>query len=206
MARMVPPGYETLSEARRRAERKWGDNARVHLLGLLVPGQLQAYLVDEAGSPYPFPKEDWPGAARLLRMSTARLNEMWAAPVFLKSDLDREIPDTHPYTIAGRRELKLTEMAKRGEKEGAEQTAVAPKSKGGHPTNYDWDTMWIEIVRIALYDSFPEKPAELRKKLHDWFSETGRKIPGDTMMKKKMRALFAILDAEEAKKGDNQER
>jgi hypothetical protein len=184
MAHVTPPGYETLREVRRRD--LWEDDGS-KLAGLLVAGRLQAYRVDRAGIPHPISKEHW---------QTVRIDEMEEAPVFLKTDLDREIPDKYANTTPGRRAQRLIEKAKAAQREES-APAAAPKNRGGHPTNYDWDAMWIEVVRIVLLDAFPKRPAELRNRLHDWFAKTGRKIPGDTMMKEKMRALFAVIYAEE---------
>ena len=65
---------------------------------------------------------------------------------------------------------------------------------GGAPIRYDWDAMWIEVVRIFYTESDPPLvPRALRKRLHDWFSETNRRVPGETMMKKKMKALFEAV-------------
>jgi hypothetical protein len=73
------------------------------------------------------------------------------------------------------------------------------KAKGGAPTQYDWDAMWVEVVRILLHDTGRLKAAELRRRLLDWFSATGRAVPSDTMMKEKMRLLYAMFDAEDKK-------
>jgi hypothetical protein len=190
MARVVPPGYETLSEARRRAERKWDDDARGHLSGLVVTEQLQAYLVDEGGNPYPFPKEELPCVARLLRLSTARLNEMWAAPVFLKRDLDREIPDTHPYTIAGRRKQKLIEKAKHGQKEGSAQAAVAPKNKGGRPTEHDWRAIFVEMAAFIEREGIPDTYTKLAEFIEGWLLSTGQHSPARSELHKLAKQLI----------------
>jgi hypothetical protein len=67
-------------------------------------------------------------------------------------------------------------------------------NKGGAPIKYDWDAMWVEVVRIVQYDSLPPKPADLRKRLQVWFDQSGLAVPGDTAMKEKMRLLYAMID------------
>jgi hypothetical protein len=74
--------------------------------------------------------------------------------------------------------------------------------KGGRPPKYNWDAMWVEVVRIVLYDRLPPKRAELRDRLQMWFSESRLTAPGDTAMKEKMRLLYAMIDAEEKKAGN----
>jgi len=81
-----------------------------------------------------------------------------------------------------------------------DQTPIS--NPGGAPVQKDWDAMWIEVVRLALYGNFPQKPAQLRKHLHDWFSSTGRSVPGETVMKEKVRALFGMMNAEDQKGGN----
>jgi hypothetical protein len=75
-------------------------------------------------------------------------------------------------------------------------------NKGGRPFKYDWDAMWVEVLRIALHDSFPRTSAELRRRLQDWFSASGRAVPQDSAMKEKLRPIFAMIDAEEKKAGN----
>jgi hypothetical protein len=45
------------------------------------------------------------------------------------------------------------------------------KNKGGRPTEYDWDGMFSEIVRIADVDNLPATKTELVTALQLWFSK-----------------------------------
>jgi hypothetical protein len=190
MADVTPPNHETFRKARSRAAEKWGVDAETKFLGLLVTGQLQAWEADESGSTKPLLKEYWQGAGR--RLCLARINEingMRGLPVFLKEDLQREMP-SH---LERRAQQDAERRAQHGEKAGSSTPTIAPKSKGGAPAKYDWDAMWIEAVRIVHAEGLPENPADLRRKLLQWFVDTKGRAPGETVMKEKMTALYLVM-------------
>ena len=64
--------------------------------------------------------------------------------------------------------------------------------RGGRTPVYDWDAMWVEVVRLATEDKIKDRPA-LSKHLLAWFAEQGRAEPGETIFKEKMSKLFMTL-------------
>jgi hypothetical protein len=67
-------------------------------------------------------------------------------------------------------------------------------NKGGPPLKYDWEAMWIEVVRISQHDVFPKTRAELMNKLLQWFEDQNKTAPGETVIKEKISRLFRVLE------------
>ena len=68
----------------------------------------------------------------------------------------------------------------------------APKRGGGRPLRYDWDAMWIEVIRLATEDNITDRPA-LNRHLLEWFTNRSEHQPGETIFKEKMSKLFTTL-------------
>lgn len=74
-----------------------------------------------------------------------------------------------------------------------EQPPPDPRKRGGGaPQQYDWDAMWIEVVRLATEDKITDRPS-LSKHLREWFVEQTGDGPGETIFKAKMAKLFTTL-------------
>lgn len=69
---------------------------------------------------------------------------------------------------------------------------ASKRNKGGAPQKYDWDAMWIEVVRLADAEQIPDRPT-LSRHLLAWFVEQTGSEPGDTVFKQKMAKLFDTL-------------
>jgi hypothetical protein len=139
--------------------------------------------------------------------------DVWRRKENADADLSGQISYTAAgETISGDVFIKLAELADflsgkvtRGGAPSVGKTVAIQgeaSNKGGRPFKYDWDAMWVEVLRIALHDSFPRTSAELRRRLQDWFSASGRAVPQDSAMKEKLRPIFAMIDAEEKKAGN----
>jgi len=210
----IPAGYSSLRDAMDRAIETWGRNdAHPRLLALLSSGKLPLWKVSRNGMPKAgeasfwhtltsealdrvFREDRYGESPRSFRTAENRADG-WR-PVLLTKDLDEHLP-RKMHTPAPNSDVVTAAQAALVQPPGMSGEWI---NKGGALVQKDWDAMWIEVVRILMYDKFPKKAPELRRRLHDWFSETGRKVPGETLMKEKMRALFQMIGAED-KKGSN---
>lgn len=66
---------------------------------------------------------------------------------------------------------------------------------GGRPAEYDWDAMYLEIVRYADVEALPSVQAELIGHLQQWFEDTYGKQPSETQVKAKVSAIYKALAA-----------
>ena len=166
MSDLVLPGYETFREARRRAWEMWSLDSGGKLRGLLITGQLQAWRVDAAGSLDPVPK-DYCKKREGVRLCTIRANEVYemeGLPIFLKSDLQKEMSDHWE-----RQEQRNAERRARRAGEETAQGAVAPKGKGGRPTEHDWNAIWVEMSAFIDREGSPDTYAILVDFILSWF-------------------------------------
>ena len=60
----------------------------------------------------------------------------------------------------------------------------------GAPTRYDWDGFWVEVCRRIYEDGVPHTQGELIRLMLDWFTNTGRRIPDTSTLKKKVSPLW----------------
>ncbi len=197
MAAIIPPGYEGFCEVRDRAFSLWSIDARSKLLGLLVTGELRAWRAGSKGEAAPIPPNYWEGSEgqRLCEMRRDQLYSEGGLPVFRIEDLREKLP-----RLRERQDkLDAEKRARRAQKEGSATAIVAVKNRGGAPVTYDWDAMWIEVVRIVHSEGYPKNASDFRKRLHQWFVDTNRPDPGETEMKKKFSALYAMKRQEETK-------
>ena len=72
------------------------------------------------------------------------------------------------------------------------ESATAP-SRGGRPTQYDWDAFWIEVCRRVHEHGLPETQAELVDGMFDWFFGRGKEAIDRRTLGKKISKLFAVL-------------
>ena len=93
---VIPPGYESFREARRRAFENWSTDSNAKLLGLLVTGQLQAWRADNAGKLIPIERTYWEETkgARLCGAWRPNLEEEPDLPIFATSDLPLRFSST----------------------------------------------------------------------------------------------------------------
>ena len=77
------------------------------------------------------------------------------------------------------------------------ETTPTMKNPGGRPTEWDWDAMLGEIIRIADFDGLPVKPdtevnqAALVASLLGWFRHHFGEEPGDSTVKKRVSAILS---------------
>jgi hypothetical protein len=114
VADVVPPGYETFREARRRAWDMWSLDSDGKLLGLLVKGQLTAWRANDAGKVARVRRGYWKTeeGKGLWTRRLSEIEEMRGLPIFLTADLQKEMPDHF-------------------ERRRRETPAARPKTKGG---------------------------------------------------------------------------
>ena len=77
-------------------------------------------------------------------------------------------------------------------------TSQPQKNPGGRPDKYDWERMWIEVVRIAnTPDGLPARPV-LMDLLYDKMIEWGwEPLPSESALKKKLSRLYNSLNLNE---------
>ena len=74
-------------------------------------------------------------------------------------------------------------------------TQSAP-SRGGRPTQHDWDSFWIEVCRRIRKQSLPDSKKKLVDEMLDWLAAQGDMSIDDGTVAKKVSKLFAILRSE----------
>ena len=163
-----------MRQVQRRAQRLWAEEASGRLKHLLVTGKLNVWCALEAGEPRAVEAQFWSTRQgdRLLdrdeftrHHASLRDTVCVGKPIFLREEIEREM------AIDGWGRPVPTAPAP------APAAAPAPdgamRGRAGAPPKYDWDAMWIEVVRVALYSKFPDRAADLRKHLMDWFAKEG---------------------------------
>jgi hypothetical protein len=67
----------------------------------------------------------------------------------------------------------------------------ASKNKGGRPSEYDWDTFTIEIIRVASsLDGLPDTQAELIRQMLQWCENTWGRQPAESSVKGKISRIY----------------
>jgi hypothetical protein len=68
------------------------------------------------------------------------------------------------------------------------------KDRGGRPTQYDWDSFWIEIVKIAHNepDGIPDR-ADLKARIFEFISDWDEE-PSESAIKDKLARLYRALE------------
>jgi hypothetical protein len=83
------------------------------------------------------------------------------------------------------------------------EPSVQGKSRGGRPSEYDWDAMTGEVLRIADEDGLPSKQAELIDLLLLWFDRHYGKEPSESLVKARVSALYRCLRTAKEMKAKN---
>ena len=112
------------------------------LVGLILGGKLPSFSSDARGNLHEISPEAWQNidTVRVLQEQEFRNFRDFPSglskgrPVFIESDLRRELP--------------FDWEIREAEKSGSDLSV----KKGGPPLKYDWDAMWIEVVRISEHD------------------------------------------------------
>jgi hypothetical protein len=198
MVDVTPPGYETFREARSRAWSLWSHDGSGKLLGLLVTGQLQACRADEAGSVVPVQKDYWESkdGARLCTARNSEIYEMRGLPVFLKTDLQREIPD-----MQERMAKSAAEKRERRQYAGAQATITSQpadlernntiKSRKGRPPKEGVDGFWIEACRCIIDNERGKTQKDFTAKMKEWSELALCRRYGDRQNREIVEALEA---------------
>jgi hypothetical protein len=76
-------------------------------------------------------------------------------------------------------------------------TAQQPARRGA-PPRYDWDGFWVEVCRRVHEEGVPATQGELIRLMLDWFTETGRRLPDASTLKKKLSPLWRLLAPQDA--------
>jgi hypothetical protein len=76
---------------------------------------------------------------------------------------------------------------------------LTPRPRGAQPT-HDWEACWVEICRTLYFDGLPENQAGLVRRLQDWFDAEGRKVPDESTLKKKVKAVWRVFAPEVERK------
>ena len=155
------------------------DRLRADLVGGLVRG----FGTDRDHVLTPVPREEW----RLLdfkrQMNLAQLpdgNVAYSGAFVLRHEVvPLWLSETPVVTVPPQSLLR-------------ERSDQPPPKRGGRPPIYDWDAMWIEVVKLATEDKINDRPA-LSRHLLAWFAERGSPEPGESIFKDKMSKLFRTL-------------
>lgn len=89
---------------------------------------------------------------------------------------------------------------------GALYTPVAQVSlpettnRGGRPSEYDWDSFMLEIIRRAnSLDGLPDSQAELVRDMLQWFSITTGLEPAESSIKVRTSKIYKYLNESKGK-------
>lgn len=77
--------------------------------------------------------------------------------------------------------------------------ALPPRPRGVQAT-HDWEACWVETCRTLYFDGVPESLSALVRRLQDWFAAQGRKVPDESTLKKKLKALWQVFAPEAERK------
>lgn len=74
-------------------------------------------------------------------------------------------------------------------------TTKGKPNKGGRPTQYDWDSFTMEIIRIAdSPDGLPDTQAELVREMLSWFYEQYECEPAESTVKQRISKIYNHLN------------
>jgi hypothetical protein len=69
------------------------------------------------------------------------------------------------------------------------------KNKGGRPSEWDWNSFTLEIIRIANSpDGLPETRAGLAEIMRDWFIGQCDSHPADTTLEDRIRLIYQYIE------------
>lgn len=72
--------------------------------------------------------------------------------------------------------------------------------KGGRPTEYDWDSFMLEVIRRAnTPDGLPDSQAELVREMLQWFADTFGNEPAESSIKSRISRVYKYLANAKAK-------
>jgi hypothetical protein len=84
--------------------------------------------------------------------------------------------------------------------QAAKQESVPVSSRGGRPTEYDWDSFTLEIIRRANnLDGLPDSQAELIRDMQQWFANTFDTEPAESSIKSRISKIYRYLTDAKAK-------
>lgn len=77
---------------------------------------------------------------------------------------------------------------------------VQPANLGGRPTEYDWDSFMLEIIRRAnMPDGLPDSQAELVRDMLEWFTAASGSEPAESSVKLRTSKIYKYLSEEKGK-------
>ncbi len=99
----------------------------------------------------------------------------------------RRIP-LPPWVEDGKRDTARSVLVDR---RGDEEAGLPdPKSRGGHPRVYDWDSFDREMMRIANSpDGLPDRP-ELQRQMFDWCERVWGGSPSDSKVRARIARVY----------------
>ena len=65
--------------------------------------------------------------------------------------------------------------------------------RGSRPPKYDWDGVYVEIIRVAVQQGLPRTQAELVRHIQNWFSEVANEEPTESEIKKRISRIYHAL-------------
>lgn len=77
---------------------------------------------------------------------------------------------------------------------------VQPANLGGRPTEYDWDSFMLEIIRRAnTPDGLPDSQAELVREMLQWFTDKFGSEPAESSVKQRTSKIYKYLSETNAR-------
>lgn len=111
-------------------------------------------------------------------------------PAFLFDTLAPFVSDESPLDVFNRIAFNKTQAPE----------VAQPANQGGRPTEYDWDSFMLEIIRRAnTPDGLPDSQAELVREMLQWFTDKFGSEPAESSVKQRTSKIYKYLSETKAK-------
>jgi hypothetical protein len=218
MKPIVPIGHVPLEEAINRAARHWFDDKPVgqalspdelaeaweRLIPQLFADKLQVVLITSKGYQEEVPAHFW-GSQQGRSIYTP--HKLPPLPVIISI---RVALDNYPYnefvTVSGTPSVDATMLADLLQGDELSRADLAASNQpqrraartigrdvGGRPPNYDWDRIWVEIVRVVHEEGLPARKSQLVEKIQQWCEDEYGRQPSESTLKPKIALLWEVL-------------
>lgn len=161
------------------------DRAEVMFRSDLAAGLVRAFAASGDGPVRPIPCETWDTSSVQRWRGSAAIGDdgisRFVGAFVLRHEIVPLLISEH---VVGSQ--ALAEPVRR---ERVDQLAT---KRGGRPTTWDWDAMWIEVVRLMKDGEVPSR-ADLPKHLAAWFQATVGDEPASSTLRDKVKKLFDTI-------------
>ncbi|HVE03777.1 MAG TPA: hypothetical protein VNB30_06950 [Rhizomicrobium sp.] len=149
----------------------------------LYSGAIKSWVLSSAGELEPVRRQVWGGKAYNGVTKSGRL-------LFTVKRGDNGRVTEGPVLI---RLADLARYFKRAAKSTDRARGANLRVRPGRPPLFDWDEIWVEVIRIIHEEGPPKTRAELTRRIQLWHADKHGREPSDEVLKPKMSVLFRRL-------------